>query len=278
MKYLTTFIVTLLMLKTLPSAFAQVTQYVVAKDEIFNQTSTAAPSPDATAPWRLDTLVAVSAQSDLSSNPTVTAPSGGTGATPLTLTYNAGSGQYRNRVNFSDRASLDAAYPDGTYVMHMVSPAFGTKNVSLTINPASYAFPTDIPKLSNTTWSNGMLQLDPTVSSTLSWNPFSQLSGNDYVIFDLFGQNVSISQSGNLTSFTINANTLVPGQTYNGDIDFIHITTFDTTSVSGATGQAGYDVFTRFTIQAVPEPSILGMLGFGAFGLLGAVPTRKRRV
>ena len=274
MKYLTTLIVTILLLSGLPRAFAQVTQYVAAKDEIFNQTSTAAPSPDATAPWRVDTVVAVNAQSDLSNNPTVTAPSGGTGATPLTLTYNAGSGQYRNRVNFADRASLDAAYPDGTYVMHMVSPVFGTKNVNLTINPASYTFPTDIPKLSNTTWSGGMLQLDPTVSNTLNWNAFSQLSGNDYVIFDLFGQNVSISQSGSLTSFTLNANTLVPGQTYSGDIDFIHVTTFDTTSVSGATGQAGYDVFTHFTIQAVPEPSTWMLLSLGVFGLC-AVARRR---
>lgn len=276
MKYRGTFIVTVVWLGLVSRSFAQVTQYVVAKDEIFNQTSTAAPAPDPTAPWRVNTSVTVSAQSDLSSDPTVTS-AGGAGASPLTLTYNAGNGEYRNRVNFTDRASLDAAYIDGTYVMHMVSPSFGTKDVNLTLNPASYTFATDIPTISNTTWSGGMLQLDPTVNNMINWNTFSQLAGNDYVIFDLFGQSVSIFQTGNLASFTINANTLVPGQTYSGDIDFIHLTTSDTTSVSGAKGLSGYDVFTRFTIQAIPEPSTLAMFGVGAGALFAAQRLLRRR-
>ncbi len=257
------------------TAFSAVVQYVVAKEERLNQTSTAAPTLDPTRPFRLNTQVTVAAQTDLSSNPTATAPAGGTGTSPLTLTYNAGNGNYENKINFLTRIALDTAYLDGTYTMHMVSPAFGTKDVNLTLNPASYTFPTDIPKLTNTTWSGGVLQLDPSVNNTLSWNSFTQLAGNDFVMFGLAGPSVNINQTGNLTSYFIPANTLTIGNTYTGDIGFEHATTSDTSSVSGATGLGGYGTGTRFTIQPIPEPASWATLSGGVLVLLGRKRIRR---
>ena len=266
-------ILSILFLATALPGFAQVSQYSVSKQAQFNQTSTSAPTADPTAPFRLQANVDVAAPTDLSSNPTVTKPAGGTGASPLSLAFNAGSGQYKNTTNFSTLALLNAAYFDGSYGMHMVSPSFGTKDVNLTLNPAAYTIPTDIPKLTNTSWSGGLLQLDPTVGNTLSWNLFTQLTGNDFVDFSLSGLGVNIDVKGSSTSQFLAANTLTPGQTYSGGISFGHVTTNDTTSVAGATGLAGYVSQTKFTVQAVPEPATASLLGLGAVLLAG----RRRR-
>ena len=255
------------------TAFSAVTQYVISKEERLNQTSTAAPVLDPTRPFRINASVTVAAPADLSSNPTATAPAGGTGASPLTMTYNAGNADYENKINFLSRAALDASYLDGTYIMHMVSPVFGTKDVNLTLSPASYSFPTDIPKLTNTSWAGGVLVLDATVSNTLVWNSFSQLAGNDFVQFGLNGTSVNVNQTGNLTSYVIAANTLSIGNTYTGDIGFNHATTSDSASVAGATGLGGYGTGTRFSIQAIPEPASCISLAVGACALLA----RRRR-
>ena len=262
-------ILSILFLATALPGFAGVTQYSVSKQAQFNQTSTSAPTADPTAPFRLQANVDVAASTDLSSDPTATKPAGGTGASPLVLSFNAGSSQYKNNVNFLTLALMNAAYFDGSYVMHMVSPSFGTKDVNLTLNPAAYTIPTDIPKLTNTSWSGGLLQLDPTVGNTLSWNLFTQLTGNDFVDFSLSGLGVNIDVKGSSTSQFLAANTLTPGQTYSGGISFGHVTTNDTTSVAGATGLAGYVSQTKFTVQAVPEPATAGLLGLGALLLAG---------
>ena len=262
-------ILSILFLATALPGFAGVTQYSVSKQAQFNQTSTSAPTADPTAPFRLQANVDVAASTDLSSDPTATKPAGGTGASPLVLSFNAGSSQYKNNVNFLTLALMNAAYFDGSYVMHMVSPSFGTKDVNLTLNPAAYSIPTDIPKLTNTSWSGGLLQLDPTVGNTLSWNLFTQLTGNDFVDFSLSGLGVNIDVKGSSTSQFLAANTLTPGQTYSGGISFGHVTTNDTTSVAGATGLAGYVSQTKFTVQAVPEPATAGLLGLGALLLAG---------
>lgn len=277
MKYPTLSIAVLLLLGTVHSSSAQVTQYAVDKSAYFNQTSTADPVVNPAKPLRLQSEVIVFTQGDLSSNPTVTKPAGGTGTSPLTLIYSPDSSSYNVHIIYSDLASLDAAYPDGTYVMNMVSPSFGTKNVNLTLNPDSYRFPRDIPKLSNTTWSGGVLTLDATVSNTLNWNTFTQLSGDDLVFFELNSDLTEIHESGSLTSYTINAGSLTAGQTCQGSIVFAHVTTKDTTSVAGAIGLAGYGVVTEFSIQAVPEPSTWGMFGLGAIGLLFSHTRRRKR-
>ena len=76
-------------------------------------------------------------------------------------------------------------------------------------------------------------------------------------------------------ALVIAANTLLPGQTYIGQLDFAN-GVLDTSQISGVMGAAYYQNSTQFTIVTTPDPAagILMLLGVVTLGLLA----RRRSV
>ena len=266
--------------------FAAVTGYSVVKEERFFQGSTSTPTADSTTPWRMSADVQVGAQSDLTGSATVTSP-GGSGGN-LTVAWDASNNQYKSRTTSATQAALDAAFFDGTYVMKMTLAGPVVKNINLAINPggspSSYNYSTDIPQIlqvngATPTWvtisGTPYLQLNPSISNTLTWNTFTKLEQNDLIGLDLGTNNPFQQFTTQTTSFTIVAGTYTAGQTYGGKLEFDHLTAKDTDTVSGATGQAGYGVKTGFNIQAIPEPSTVLMFAAGILTLASATRLRK---
>jgi hypothetical protein len=211
----------------------------------------------------------------------VTLPSGSAATSPQALSNaNDGTGNFTFQNKFADQATLDSNYADGTYHMQITgasSTVYTANNLVLT----GGVYPSTTPTITNTNWSNGSLQVDPSASFTLNWGAFSGAAGTDRIVLTL--QNTTTGQSAffqflpsSATSQTFGANFFQPNQTYQGSLDFLKVTSFDTADISEAVGIAAYARETGFNIQTVPEPSTVAMILLGA-GLGGLVALGSRR-
>lgn len=213
------------------SVRAQDNFYLVQKVESYLQTSSSGP-----------VSLGFTFAAEASTATTLRFPAGST--TPLS--FNTWDGNYRLRNNYSTKAAMDAAFPNGTYQMT------GTSIPTLSFNLATDLYPTATPSVTGGTWVNGVLVLNPNVSNTINFSTntsFATLGTAGHMeVFvsntnggaDVFNQQL-VSQaafgmpvsSTPITSFTIPAGTLVAGKLYECEIGFDTVGTLDTTSVAG---------------------------------------------
>jgi hypothetical protein len=210
----------------------------------------------------------------------VTLPAGSSAASPEALAnQNNGTGIFTVQGKFPDQTTLDSNYADGTYHMQITgagSTVYTANNLVLTGD----VYPSTTPTITNTTWSNGALVVNPSASFTLNWGAFAGAAGTDRIVLSL--QNTATGQSlffqflaSSATSQTFGANFLQPNQTYQVSLDFLKTATFDTADITGATGLAAYARETGFNIQTVPEPSSVALVFVGA-ALVSVAGLRRR--
>lgn len=131
--------------------------------------------------------------------------------------------------------------------------------------------------------SGGVLVWDVSQALTLTISG----TGIDHMGLFVFGSgyNQGLENFGVTTiQLTINASSLIAGQSYTVEMGFDDIvggtspTLFaaGTDEMTGAEYAAVYGMQTKFTIQAIPEPSTYAILVGGA-GLVFAVGARRRR-
>ncbi|HLW36762.1 MAG TPA: PEP-CTERM sorting domain-containing protein [Chthoniobacterales bacterium] len=262
------------------AAAQEVSIYGMFKSVKSNQTDVGTFSA-ATNPNRFSTFVVPTSNGSVTAA-SVTLPSGSTATSPQALSNaNDGTGNFIFQAKFPDQATLDSNYADGTYHMQITgasSTVYTANNLVLT----GGVYPSTTPTITNTNWSNGSLQVDPSASFTLNWGAFSGAAGTDRIVLTL--QNTTTGQSvflqflsSSTTSETFGAGFFQPNQNYQGSIDFLKVATFDTTDISGATGIAAYARETGFSIQTVPEPSTVAMIFLGAgFAGIAALGSRRR--
>lgn len=265
------------------TAAQEVSIYGVFKNIKTNQIDVGTFS-GATNPNRFTAFVVPSSNGSVTAA-SVTLPSGSSATSPQALSNaNDGTGNFVFEAKFPDQTTLDSNYANGTYSMSITgasSTVYHDNNLVLTGD----TYPTTTPTISNTNWSNGALQVDPSASFTLNWNAFSDApqNGTGRVVLTL--QNTATQQSvffsflpSSATSHTFAAGFFQAGQTYQGSIDFLKTVTFDTSQVGEAIGIAAYARETGFTIDAVPEPSTIWMmlLGSGCLGSLVALSRHRR--
>jgi Putative Ig domain len=175
-----------------------------------------------------------------------------------------GDGQgnfYFDGGGFATLASLNAAFPNGTYNF-----SFQTITPPTAFNPqvvfTGDNYPSTIPKILNGQWSSGGFQVDPTQSFTFNSNSFSPFStgGNSVVILQVYdaANNIVFNSSNTtpVTSFNMPANTLQPDQYYGAVLIFANrLTSFLSPSTFTVTN---YQVATDFkiaTISGIPALS-----------------------
>lgn len=223
---------------------------------------------------------------NLSAAPTMTYPNGsltfpvGVSNSPTWAT----SGGY-NRYQYGDSrtttALLDAAYGSGTYTFTMGN---ATVQPTLPLNLASPSLPVAPMITSGGTWSNGVLLVDPSQTVTLNFNSFDTYTNGlggkiNFILFLASAYPVTLGSSPQstyvpslgvtnaaLTNFTITAGTLTNGQSYLVQANFTQIESINTTNFTG-TGITGnplglsmYTSTTFINLQAIPEPSAMGLL------------------
>lgn len=241
-------------LSLLPASFLSAQNLdSVFKAQAFFQNSASAPAllPDG---W------VFSAQSPATA--TLNVPGGGT----VALVFNASNKAAKFAAGFATKAAMDTAYANGTYTWS------GTPTPSAALTGDLYTAAT--PQVTGGgTWSNGILVVDPTVATTLTFSTFSDFAttsggqvgghmdfsfssnnGADQVDLDnqlltqpLFGLPAS---STPFTSYVIPPGTLTAGNVYQATLSYDRLSSLDTTTVSGGAVIAIYQKYLMFYVVA----------------------------
>ncbi|HNC23073.1 MAG TPA: immunoglobulin domain-containing protein [Opitutaceae bacterium] len=201
--------------------------YLVRKAQFYLQTSASGAVLHSTAPY-------VFAATGRTTGLTLNVP----GGSAQSLPYDAGDDSYQVVVPYGSKAALDAAYPNGTYTI--TGSGQPTRTFSLT--PDRY--PTAAPEITNGTWTNGVLVINPAQSYTFNLSNFTTyastgVAGHESFNVDtgtsngfqqeiatqaIFGLTASATP---LTSVTMPAGTLTTGNVYRLDLQFDTLTTLD---------------------------------------------------
>jgi hypothetical protein len=136
---------------------------------------------------------------------------------------------------FSTEADLEAAYPPGTYTVHMQGSG-GAATASLVL-PAASAYP-PTPQLSNLA---ALSSFNPAADFTFQWSPFTGASGNDSIYFEVHDQvGTSFSApdpciprtlANTATSIVVPKNTFGGSAIEGGSLNFDKFLILDTNSV-----------------------------------------------
>ena len=235
---------------------ADVEVYLVGKQRFFEQTSSGPPGLEPTEGYRFDANIlqkapglVLSAQvifPDLSSR---------------TLSIRPTERAIDFKEYFDSAGALDAAYASGLYAFGLNTIHDGARLLALAMPGAAYP---EAPHVSNF----GAAQaFDASAPFTLRWDALSGGTANDMVLVevqnDATGEVLAQSPEpgepgvlpGTATSWVLPANTLAPGQSYRGRIQFIKVVGYDTVQYPGATGVVFFGARTRFRISTAPGAS-----------------------
>lgn len=184
---------------------------------------------------------------------TVRAPSA---ASADTLGEGANARILDYRTTFDSKAELDAAYPEGAYLLTITGASDGVKALTLTLTGGTYP---NIPAVTNFTATQAV---NPSAPFILGWKAFTGGTANDAIVVvvkDLMTDTIVFSTpsaglagalDGRATSVTIPANSLPANNSLLATtVTFVKVTQRDATSYSGAVGIAGYYKETAVTIQ-----------------------------
>src|SRR5262245_4344253 len=187
---------------------ADVTFYGVAKDEGFDQSSTAAPTPKGN-PYRVNAFVGLTAPNSVTNATVQSLPSGQ--IYPLAPE----PGLFDFQAKFTSQGALNAAAPNGNYQIIIQALHDGTHTITLPLTGDAY--PSTDPHISNYAAAQ---TINPVAAFTLTWDPFSGGTTNDFIqvtIADALGDTTFVQSPnpgqpgalrGTATSLAIPAKTL----------------------------------------------------------------------
>jgi hypothetical protein len=202
----------------------KITSFLVMKSYTYDQSSTAAPTPDATAPYVFNASTML-ASNRTATNITITVPT--VPATVSNLLQNPARLEDYYFFSFSNNATgFESAYPQGDYGFNVQAVA-SNQTVTVTL-PATMQQP-NAPHLTNYTAAQAV---NPALPFTLGWDAFTDGTSTDfvYVAVSLGGTNVYETPSyllatnalpGTALWTNIPAGTLQSNTTYDASIMFV---------------------------------------------------------
>jgi hypothetical protein len=201
---------------------------------------------------------------------------------PQTLTQNAPKDYGFQTGLLPDLATMDAAYPMGTYTFHgMNGPTTDTATLSYLADDYSQSN----PFLTGTDYSS-LQGMDPTQDFTIHFSPY--VTGSNarfsFIFFTVFDETAGkqVFDSGFLpstaTSLVLPANTLAHGDLFDYELDYSNRDLLTDTAGANFPPQLGFDtradgLFTTAAATA-PEPGGLAMLAIA--GLAGLLMLKRR--
>lgn len=182
----------------------------------------------------------------------VQVPAGGP-SVPL-LQEDPGRPEWRTETGAETLVELNAARPDGTYTVTLVTKNDGTKVIPLNLSGGVYP---PVPQVTN----YGSLQaINATSATTVQWSPMGG-TGDDFIMCSVYDQNTDEmvfnsgmplapgALDGTSTQTVIPANTLQPGRFYDMEVLFVKVVGFDE---SYSAGVAGYSKAVELEITTNP--------------------------
>jgi hypothetical protein len=188
--------------------------------------------------------------------------------------------------------TIQAQYPPGTYTAqleHWARPTGPPTFHALEADyPSTPVFHSTVPRVSNESWQEGALVVDP--NFTLTIDPWENRPADSLIRFQLQGPTGGYTQNAydqDLTSIAFGGEgnfQLQPNRTYEAVLTYVDFFNSVSTSIPGSSPtfpeQFRFDVGSgnsvRFTIVTVPEPRV-GAIGALALGAL-IIFRRKRRL
>ncbi len=262
-------------------------QYVpILKIHDYYQTGPATTTEWDSNPWKFEAFIdGTGLDSSYPAGPnTLTAPSGSTAGT-LNFIFNSNNEwELGDGYGYATKDLLDAAFANGTYT---VTIGGITTTMELTgdlyPNTPQFIFPIGA-------YNNGVLTLTATevaADFNFTTNGFLGWQNDDFYRIGLNidgtnGHDLHFSTetfSGNFLSVNVGANTLLPGYSYDFELEFNRIVEFDSafapTFGTDAQGVTAYTTITTLKVEVVPEPSTWALLSFG-IGCFGLLVWRRR--
>ncbi|MHB8521718.1 MAG: Ig-like domain-containing protein [Limisphaerales bacterium] len=230
---------------TVPGNAQTTADFLIAKGQVFSQTSAAAPTLLPTGGAIFDAEAPGFGGPPLVTGGTVSIPGGGS----RTLAYVSASFvfEYTNAVD--TLAALDSAYPAGQYTIALNSTII--PGLTGNINLPTDGFPV-VPVVNNFAAAQAV---NATNSFTLSFQPFTGAVSPDDATITVYDNGTQIfSEALSLTAsdYTISANTLAVAKTYDARIRFRHLQVTQTGLVPSA---FGFSRENRFPIVTVAGTS-----------------------
>src|ERR1051325_893453 len=164
----------LLFLTSAASSQAQnVAGFVHGKIQNFQQTSSAAPVVNSTAPYQFGSLIMIGTATINGATLTFS----GT-ASPKTYSPDTG-GSFSILDTFLTQAAMDAAYQNGNFTVNIDTSA-GMFSRSVFLLPFSYPVTGQLTVPANN-WQSGALVIDTSSDYTFTWSPFSNAQATDVI-------------------------------------------------------------------------------------------------
>lgn len=161
-------------------------------------------------------------------------------------------------ASYAEKSDLDGLIPNGNFAVQFNTFHDGSPTVNLNLSPDSY--PND-PMLLN----HALAQtIDPTAPFSLTWNAMDSPGMNDAVLLFIqnsFGNDIFETPHigepnalpGSATTFTIPANTLPPGRTFDLEIAFVKRVN-ESTEYAGVNCGAFFATVTGIEITTAGDP------------------------
>jgi MYXO-CTERM domain-containing protein len=263
----------------------EVEMVFVEKYHYFLQTGDGATMQRPTDPFQFRVFIEGNDLLGLSSG-VFTRPSG----IPVDPNLVPGSSEWSYRADFSTQAEMDVSFGSGTYTITAGALTFS-------LNHLAIAFP-NVPLLNfgpGGTWAGNnmpILYWDVSQPLTFTSNTFGGYTTNGFLNHISVNLNTDNEDLLNLRSFSdsnvmffdsekdvttdslsLSSYSLVSGQTYYLNIEFI--TVVDMETLGDATGLAYYSTLTQLQIHAIPEPA--GAAWWLAMVALAGAGLRRRR-
>ncbi len=230
----------------------QLTSFIVGKQHLYNQTSTATPVIDPSVSYVFSAITLL-ASNRTATNVSLTLPS--TTVTNLIRNFVQPEMFYHSTPS-TNLTSFNATYGTGNYVFNVMSTA---SNQQVTVNLPNVTQP-NAPHIANYTSAQSV---NPTQAFLLSWDAFSGGTAADYIsvnIGDVFltaNLGTAGALNGTATSVNIPANSLQANSNYDSSIIFYKAVV---TSNATYTTLAYLGTTTRFnlaTISGAANPTLI---------------------
>ncbi len=235
---------------TVTSAFG-IESYSLMKMQRMTQSSASAPIPVSATPFSFEARV-LGPSIDGLPVPTFVSPAT-SGVTGGSLAYVASKNRwnYSSPVTYASLAAVNPDFRDGTYTMTVNAIPANLVIAGTTPLPAS-------PQISGGTWSGGALQVNVGSDCVLTFLPFSDHAGYNVIDFRIIIPGIGAFRRTTLDPSTVSilipAGTLTAGTTYAAQLEFLNLTTWDTTTVAGATGASGVGTRLDFSLAGTNAP------------------------
>jgi hypothetical protein len=175
--------------------------------------------------------------------------------------------------SFPDQASMDAAYPMGTYQFDATGGSAPDQTVYVDYNQDGYALNTPALDAASFDALQGVKRTHGLLTLNFNAQDANGAATSAFTFFTIFGSNQGCGfLSPSATSCTIDTHALAKGQTYDWELDFSNRIENSGTPLLGS----DFDVRTDGTFTTgVPEPATWAMLLIGLAGLGGAMRGRR---